>query len=151
VRFFRRGKSKVYIVPAVVGASPTSAELTAGTDVSGDLAAISGFGITNSPIPTPDLGTAFNSQIEGEDAAEDCSMTFYDDDTLNVLRTLLVKGAAVSVVLMPYGKISTKRCEVWKVKSTGFNDQWTLDASAAQAVCTFAVVAAPNQAGVIPT
>lgn len=151
MRFFRRGKSKIYIVPLVAGVSPTNAELTAGTDVSGDVAAISGFGLTNAPITTPDLGTAFNSQIEGEDTAEDCSLTFYDDDGVGVLRDLLAKGTECAVVLMPYGKIVGKRCEVWRVKSTGFNDQWAMDATAAQAVVTFAVQETPSQDSVIPT
>lgn len=151
MRFFRRGKSKIYIVPTIAGASPTTAELTAGTDVSGEVAAISGFGLTNSPITTPDLGTAFNSQIEGEDTAEDCSITFYDDDgTGSTLRTLLAKGTECHVVLMPYGKIAEKRLEKWPVKSTGFNDQWSMDAAAAQAVCTFAVRTTPTQNGVVP-
>lgn len=150
MRFFRRGKSKIYIVPSVAGDSPTSAELAAGTDISGDVAGISGFGLTNTPIVTPDLGTAFNSQIEGEDAAEDCSLTFYDDDGVGVLRDLLAKGTECVVILMPYGKIATKRCEKWPVKSTGFNDTWSMDAAAAQAVCTFAVREAPVQDGVVP-
>lgn len=150
MRFFRRGKSKIYIIPTIAGATPTSAEITAGTDVSGSVASISGFGLTNSPISTPDLGTLFNSQIEGEDSAEDCSITFYDDDTTTTLRTLLVKGTACHVVLMPYGNIATKRLERWPVKSTGFNDQWTLDSAAAQAVVTFAVTDTPNQNGTVP-
>lgn len=149
MRFFRRGKSKIWIIPTVAGTSPTTAEFTAGTDVSGDVAAISGFGLSNSPISVPDLGTTFNSQVEGEDTAEDCSVTFYDDDTTSTTRTLLAKGTAVCVVLLPYGKVSTKRCEVWRCKSTGFNDQWSLDATAAQATVNFAVLSTPNQAGVI--
>lgn len=150
MRFFRRGKSKIYVVPLIAGASPTAPELSAGTDVSGSTAAISGFGLTNSPISTPDLGTLFNSQIQGEDSTEDCSITFYDDDTASTLRTLLAKGTDCSVVLMPYGKVSTKRCEIWPVTSTGFNDQWSLDATAAQAMVTFAVRNTPNQAGILP-
>jgi hypothetical protein len=151
VRFFRRGKSKIYICPTVVGASPTTAEITAGTDISGSVAAISGFALTNAPIATPDLGTAFNSQIEGEDTVADSTLTLYDDDSTpgQTLRTLLAKGTAVSLVLMPYGKVAAKRCEVWPVKSVGFNDQWSMDATAAQAVVGFAITGTPNQAGVL--
>lgn len=150
MRFFRRGKSKIWVCPTVAGASPTSTELTAGTDISGYIAAINGFGLTNSPIATPDLGTSFNSQIEGEDTIADSSLGVYDDDTDDALRTLLAKGTEVCLVLMPYGNVPAKRCEVWKVKSTGFNDQWGMDAAAAQATVSFAVTATPNQAGTVP-
>jgi hypothetical protein len=153
MRFFRRGKSKIWICPTVAGSSPTTAELTAGTDISGSIAAIGGFGLTNSPITTPDLGTSFNSQIEGEDTVADSSFTVYDDDSEEgeALRELLAKGTEVCAVLMPYGKVATKRCEVWRIKSTGFNDTWSMDAAAAQAVVSVAVTQTPNQLGVIPT
>lgn len=152
MRFFRRGKSKVWICPTVAGDSPTTAELTAGTDISKYIASISGFGLTNSPITTPDLGTAFNSQIEGEDTVADSSFTLYDDDEEDgeLLRTLLARGTECCVVLMPYGRVATKRCEKWKVKVTGFNDQWSTDATAAQAVSSFAVSETPNQEGIVP-
>lgn len=153
MRFFRRGKSKIYVCPLVAGDSPTTAEITAGTDISGSIAAIAGFGLTNSPIATPDLGTAFNSQIEGEDAVADSSFTLYDDDSEagETLRTLLAKGTEVVIVLMPYGHIAAKRCEKWPVKSTGFNDTWSMDAAAAQAVVGFAISKTPVQDGIIPT
>lgn len=152
MRFFRRGKSKVYICPTVAGDSPTSAELTAGTDISKYIATISGFGITNTPITTPDLGTAFNSQIEGEDSVADSSFGLYDDDGTegDTLRELLAKGTECVVVLMPYGKIATKRCEKWPVRVTGFNDTYSTDATAAQAVAGFAVTEEPVQDGIIP-
>lgn len=152
MRFFRRGKSKVYVCPTVAGASPSRAELTAGYDVSGSIAAISGFGLTNSPIATPDLGTSFNSQIEGEDTVADSSFTVYDDDSSegDDLRDMLAKGTETCVVLMPYGDVPTKRLEVWRAKSTGFNDQWSMDASAAQAAVSFAITDTPNQVGVVP-
>lgn len=150
MRFFRRGKSKIWVTPTVAGTNPTLAEITAGTDISGSVAGISGFGITNSPIVTPDLGTAFNSQIEGEDAVADSSLTLYDDDASEVVRDLLAKGTTTCVLLMPYGNVTGKRLEVWRTRVTGFNDQWSLDASAAQALASFAILSQPNQDGSVP-
>lgn len=152
MRFFRRGKSKVLVCPTVAGDSPTRPEMTAGTDISKYVASVTGFGITNTPIVTPDLGTKFNSQIEGEDTVADSSFGLYDEDDEDgeALRALLAKGTEVCIVLLPYGDVATKRCEVWRVRSTGFNDQWSMDASAAQAVAGFAVTEEPEQAGVVP-
>ena len=149
-RFFRRGVSKIRFCPAVAGTSPTRPELTAGTDLSAGVAAIGGFSLSNAPIATPDLATSFDSQIDGPDTTDSSTLTFYDDDTTATIRTALAKGTAGFVILMPYGDVPTKRCEVWPVKSTGVNDQWSLDASAAQFQVGFAVTTKPNQAGVIP-
>ena len=149
-RFFRRGVSKVRFCPAVAGTSPTRAEINAGTDLSPSISAIGGFSLENSPITTPDLATNFDSQIDGPDAAGTSSLTFYDDDTATAVRTSQAKGTAGYIVLMPYGDVPTKRCEVWPVKSTGVNDQWGVDATAAQFMVGYAVTGKPNQSGVIP-
>ncbi len=149
-RFFRRGISKVRFLPAVAGASPTRAELNAGTDLSASIAAIGGFTLENAPIGTPDLSTNFDNQVDGPDTAGASSFTFYDDDTATAVRNALAKGTAGYIVLMPYGDVATKRCEVWPVKSTGVNDQWGLDAAAAQFIIGFAITSKPNQNGTIP-
>lgn len=150
-RFFRRGVSETWFLPAVTSlAAPSAAEFTAGTNMTKAVASITGFAITNDPIKTPDLGSAFDSQIDGVDSAEDSGFSFYDDKTDVVLRTALAKGTNGFVVLCPYGKIATKRCEVWPVRSTGFNDAWDMD-GAAQANAKFAITAPPVQNAVCPT
>lgn len=149
-RFFRRGTSKVKFLPSVAGSSPTRPEITAGTDLSASVASISGFQLNNNPITTPDLNTNFDSQIDGPDGAGDSSLTFYDDNASSTIRTALAKGTAGYIVLFPYGDVATKRLEVWPVKSTGVNDEWTTDAQAAQFQVGFAVTAVPNQNGTTP-
>ena len=149
-RFFRRGVSKVWFLPAVSNlAAPTSAEFTAGTDITSAVAGVSGFSISNAPIATPDLATSFDSQIDGTDTAEDSRLTFYDDTVDTVLRTALAKGTNGYIVLCPYGTVATKRCEVWPVRSTGYNDAWEME-GAAQANAGFAITAKPNQSAVLP-
>lgn len=149
-RFFRRGVSKVKFLPAIAGTSPTRSEITAGVDLSPAVAAINGFSLSNSPITTPDLATNFDSQINGPDAAGESSLNLYDDDTTTAMRTAVAKGTAGYIVLFPYGDVPTKRCEKWPVTSTGVNDEWSLDATAAQFQVGFAVTAVPVQNGVIP-
>lgn len=151
-RFFRRGVSKVYWLPAVSNPSaPTSTEVnTNGTDLSAQVAEISGFKLTNSPIALPDLATTFDSQINGVDTTEDSVLTFHDNDASSAIRNLLAKGNSGWIALMPYGNSAGKRCELWPVKSTGFNDDWSLDAKSAQAMATFAVTSSPTQNAVLP-
>lgn len=149
-RFFRRGYSKVKWAPAIAGTSPTRAEIDAGVNLSPQIAGINGFQLTNAPIETPDLETSFNSQIDGPDTTADSSLDFYDDNAAATIRNALAKGVSGYILLMPYGDTSGKRCEVWEVKSTGVNDTWSLDATAAQFTVGFAVLSVPEQAGTVP-
>lgn len=149
-RYTRKGVSKIsFVVTIASQAAPTIAEINAGTDLTPQTNDVAGFSFENSPINVPDLATTFVPQIPGEDAAADSTLTFYDDDASSTIRTALAKGNAGFIVLMPYGKTTTKRCEVWPVKSTGYNDEWTTGNESAKAHCKFAVTAAPNQAATV--
>jgi hypothetical protein len=149
-RFFRRGKSAIKFLPAVAGTSPTRPEIVAGVDLTGSINEISGFALANAPITTPDLATTFDSQIDGPDAAEDSALVIYDDDASATIRTALAKGTNGFIILFPYLDAVGKRLEKWPVRSTGVNDQWTLDAAAATFRVQFAVTSVPVQNGVTP-
>lgn len=152
-RFFRRGVSKVYFLPAVAApeTGPTTAEVTAGTSLTNDVAEIAGFQLSNSPIATPDLQSTFTKTIVGEDTTDTSTITFYDSDAAsNPIRTALAKGAAGFIVLMPYGSTAAKRVETWPVRSTGVNDEWTVGNDPARFMVGFAVTDVPSQNGVAP-
>ena len=149
-RFFRRGVSKIRFASAVVGNSPTRPEITASVDLSPAVSAINGFQFQNNPITTPDLSDNFDSQITGPDAAGDSSLNFYDDDVSTTIRTTLAKGTPGFLLYLPYGDVPTKRVEKWPVTSLGVNDEWSMDATAAQFQVQYAITSRPYQQGVIP-
>lgn len=150
-RFFRRGVSKIRFLPAVVVlAAPTAPEIAGGTDLTPQIAAISGFELANSPIETPDLNGTFSPQINGEDKTSASKLTFYDDDAASTIRTALAKGTKGFILFEPYGTASTKRAEVWPVTSTGVNDAWSTGNEAAKFDAAFAVTATPVQTAVLP-
>lgn len=154
-RFFRRGKSAIKFLPAVAAyangaGSPTRAEITAGTDLTPQTAEIAGFQLSNSPISVPNLKDKFTPQIEGEDTVADSTITFYDDDASAAIRTAQAKGVNGFIVLFPYGDISTKRCEVWPITSTGVNDEWTVGNDAARYAVGYAVTNVPSQNSTTP-
>jgi hypothetical protein len=152
-KFFRRGKSKIRFCPLVANpAAPTRAELTAGTDLSDFVAEIGGFSLSNSPISTPDLGASFTKSIPGEDTTDESSLTLYDDDQASgaPYRTTLARGVEGYIVLMPYGDIPARRCEVWHVISTGINEEWSLGNDSARTSVTFSVNSVPQQNAVVP-
>lgn len=143
--YFRRGLSLIYFLPAIAAPEdgPTSTELTAGINLSPAVAAIAGFTFANSPIPVPNLSAVFTGQIPGEDTADSSSLTFNDDKVDDVIRTALAKGASGFIALMPKGPGAGKPVQDWPVTSTGFNDQWDLGNTPAQAVCQFAITSPP--------
>lgn len=149
--FYRRGTSKIKSAPAVAGTSPTRAEINAGVDLSPHVIAVSGFMLKNSPISFSTLDTTFDSQIDGPDTADASTLDFKDDDVSNTVRTALAKGTPTQIILMPYGDVPTKRCEVWRTKSTGVNDDWGMDAKVAMFQVGFAILSVPTQSGVIPS
>jgi hypothetical protein len=155
-RFFRRGITKVKFLPTIAAVSggivgaPTRAEITAGTDVSPDVAELTGFQLSNSPIPTPNLNDAFTPQISGEDTVSDSSITFYDQDNATTIRTALAKGTSGYLVIFPYGDIATKRCQIYPVKTTGVNDEFSVGNDPARFVVGMAVTGVPNLTAVTP-
>jgi hypothetical protein len=150
-KFFRRGVSLVRFLPAVANpAAPSGAEISAGTVLTAAISAISGFQLSNSPIPVPDLATVFTAQINGEDTVADSTLTLNDDDTTTAIRTALAKGTSGFILLQPYGATAGKRCEVWPVKVTGYNDEWSVDNTNAKSVVGFAITGVPTQNAVNP-
>lgn len=150
-RFFRRGLSEVHFCPAVANlAAPSRAEVTAGVDLSTDIAEIGGFNFANSPIITPDLSTTFDTQIPGADTSDTSTLTFYDRDDDDTIRTTLVKGTDGFLVFFPYGDVPAARAEVWPTTATGVNDQWTMANEAAKFQVSFAIIAEPEQDAVVP-
>lgn len=147
-RFFRRGETKIVFETA--GATPTLAQINAGTDLSPAISNVTGWDFANSPITTPDLSTTFDTQIPGNDTAGTPTIEFYDDDASATIRTALAKGNAGFIVRCPYGIVNPKRSEVFAVKITALNDSYTLANEAAKFVVGFAITAAPNLNYTIP-
>lgn len=152
-RYFRRsdGQTRWYFLTAISNtAAPSTAEVNAGTALNTRICEISGFTYKNEPIECPDLSAAFVSTIGGEDKAEDCSLTFYDDDTNMALWNALAKGTTGYMVINPYARVSGTKCRVWQVVSLGPNDAYTLDAEAAKFMVDFSVATRPELNATFP-
>jgi hypothetical protein len=125
IRYFRRGISKAYFVPTIAAqAAPTAAEVTAGQNLTTDLADLTGFTFTNEPIAVPDWSDNFDSKIPGVDTTSDGTLTFYERALTNPLRTTLGKGVSGYVVIFYAGTAGATpaaldKCEVWPTTFTG--------------------------------
>lgn len=150
-RFWRRGVSKILFLPAVADTdAPTTLEITAGEDLTPQIAEIGGFNFSANPITTPDLSTTFDTQIPGPDSTDTSTLTFYDDDAEDTIRTTLDKGTRGYLLFQPYGGGSGDRAEVWRVESLGVNDEWSTGNEAARFAVSFAILEPPVQDAVNP-
>ncbi|MEA2703907.1 MAG: hypothetical protein QOD63_1852 [Actinomycetota bacterium] len=149
--FIIRGLARVYIVPAVaVRTAPTRAEINAGTNLTASVAGISGFALENQVREFAPVGAAFTEQRAGVDKVTGpCTLTLYEQKTTATIRAAVVKGSVGFVILVPYGDVVARRCEVWPVRVVTVATLWeTTAAITFRAV--FAPSAAPSQSAVLP-
>lgn len=146
-RYMRRGSVAIRFAPTVaVKSAPTTAEVTAGTDITPQFAEVTGFEFSNTPIPTPEMVSTFTPQIGGEDTAGDSTITFYEDNTTNPIRTALAKGITGYLLFYPYtaSPIATSKLEVWPIVVTSSHRQWSVGNDPARYVVAFAITSVPN-------
>lgn len=88
-RFIQPGVSLVYFLTTAANYDTlTRTELDAGTDISGELAAISGWSTTSNAVQTPDMASRFTPSISGMITADDSSLNFYASKDGQDARTL---------------------------------------------------------------
>lgn len=152
-KFFRRGVTKVWFLPAVANlAAPTAAEFTAGDDVTPGLQSLAGFTSANQAIDTPDADVPFTSNIPGEDRPEASSLTYYEDAaTVDAYRALFTEGTTGFIVICPKGKATGKPAEVWPVRVSAANRTIDFSNVAALEVFQFAITDAPEKDAVLPS
>lgn len=149
-RFFRRGKTKMYWVPTLSSTTaPSAAQINAGVNMTAQIADISGFEFSNSPISTPDLSSTFTTTIPGEDTAQEPQLMFYEDDTTNTLQSTLAKGTTGNAVIFFKGTAGASPAaadiaEVWPSISTGPYREYSMGNDPARWGARFTPTAAPS-------
>lgn len=119
-RFYDKGTTEFWFVPTISNkAAPSSAECTAGTDLTGDVNTWDGWAISSDTVDTPDLASRFTSQIDGDITAASSSITMYRDQASSDVRGLLPRGT-VGFICIPWdGSADGNLMDVFPVKVTG--------------------------------
>lgn len=153
MRFNRKGTTKIYYLPTIVATTliPTTSEITAGTDYTGQINAIDGWSLENQPIETPDMASTFVSKIGGDDSAADSSLTFYEDSTLDDVETNLAKGTSGFIVIFSKGKTTgAKGMDVYPITVVSNSKAYTADNEAAKITVQFTITDRPLFNGTAP-
>jgi hypothetical protein len=151
-RFFHVGETKVYYLPAVAAAdlTPTRAEINAGTDLSDELADISGWMIQGAEIETPDLGSTFNGKIPGRISVDDSSLTFYADETGVDVRSVLPRGTAGFILFADGGDVAGALADVYPIRVRAVGKQRSMGDEAGRLTIPFSITKKPAEDVVLP-
>lgn len=117
VRYIQAGVSKVYFLPTLAAypAAATTGEITGGTDITGEIADITGFSSKAEFVETPDLSNKFVPKISGRIKADDSSLTFYADKAGTDVRSVLTQGTTGFLVFMDGGNVSAQKMDQFAV------------------------------------
>lgn len=152
VRYFPTGTTRYIWVPTIVATTkiPTRAEINAGTDLSTDLAEVSGWTVSSDLIDTPDINKRFTSRIPGRITAEDSSLTFYEDKVGDDVRALLPRDTAGYVVRMGGGDVTLSLMDIFPVTVSSLSKNEGTDDEAARLTVEFAITSEPVEDVPIP-
>jgi hypothetical protein len=116
-QFIRPGTTKIFFVPTIAApATPTQAELTAGTNLTltsatNKVSGITGFGAKTNFVETPDFSSRQSGKVAGATTSDDSGLTFYEDTSSNPIRTTLAKDTT-GYILMASGGATTVSSKV---------------------------------------
>lgn len=149
-RYYPPGTRRVYWLPAVASvSSPTRAELDAGIDLTGEIAAMSGFSVSSATISVPDLATRFAPDIPGQITAASSSITFYASEDSDDIREILPRDQAGYIAVLWEGDQAGRSMDVYPVSVTSVPKDVTTT-NAGQMSVDFAVTAVPAENVEIP-
>lgn len=113
-RFVPQGTSRYYWLPTVAAADyiPTRIEIDGGTDLTGEVAAITGFTTTVAQVDTPDAETRFISRVPASITPDDSSITFYGSKDSEDAGSFFSRDQEGFLVFADGGDVATQNAEV---------------------------------------
>jgi hypothetical protein len=150
VRYFRPGTTKVVFAPAVVNKnSPTRAEINAGTDLSGDVAATEGWQPVSNVLDAPDLNSSFVSKVAGGQEVGDSTLTMYQSSNSVDVRSLLPRGTSGFILWFDEGDVSGRKADCFPITVGSLVKLRDLG-DVAQLQVSFAVTSVPGENWTVP-
>jgi hypothetical protein len=151
-RYFDVGTTRILFLDTIAAGTliPTRSELTAGVDLTAEVADLEGFAVTAEEIETPDFASLFTSKIGGRTSADDSSLTFYASIDGDDVRTELPLGTNGYIVFLDGGDVATQLMSIYpvRVRSTPMQRS-TSDAARVQ--IQFSITRPPKEFATIPS
>lgn len=157
--FIPAGRTRYWFVPTVaVITAPTLAEMSAGTDLTNVINAVTGFSGTSNTIDVANAGSTWTSKIGGMITAADSSFVINRSVTGADPALALFSDGSDGVtpptignfVILPRGNVASAKLKIFPIQVTSLEDSTALDA-ALQTTVHVAIVNPPSQLIAIPT
>lgn len=151
-RFFQPEVSKYYWLPTIAASTliPTRAEITAGIELSDEVADIAGFTGTQNFFEAPDFGHRFVPKMAGRIQAADSTITFYGSEDGKDIRDTLARGDRGYLVLMDGGDVELSLMDIFEVQVGSLNKQRSTNEQAFQIQVAFGITRPPAEDVPIP-
>lgn len=142
---------KVIFLPACADkANPTRAEIDAGTDLSNEVADLSGWTVQSNQIDAPDLGHKFTAQISGRTTAPDSSIVFYADITGADVRTVLPRGTEGFILMADGGDVAASKADNFPIKVSSVGKERSVGDEPKRLTIQFSITSEPAEDVSIP-
>jgi len=146
-RYISPEVTKVYWVESIADiTSPARAELDAGTDLTNEIASMTGWEVAADRVAVPDLGTRFTGRISGRVNPGDAQITFYASQDTEDVRDVLARGDKGFIYIADGGDVPTQKARVFAVEVSAVTP--TVDVAgteAARVVVDFSITAVAEQ------
>lgn len=151
-KFINVGVTTVYFVPEIEDVQePTRSELDAGTDLTNEITATSGWQVSSANVTYNPLGSTFTPSIPGRTTVEDSSLTLPQDLEGEDVREVLPRGTTGYVVIMHGGDVEDGPMDVWPVRVSSLGKSISTEGTEiASIVVSFAIPAEPAEDIAIP-
>lgn len=115
-RYISPEVAKCYFISTIADIdNPTRLEIDAGTDLTAEIAAMTGWEISADRVAVPDLGTRFTGRISGRVNPGDAQIVFYASQDTADIRDLLARGDSGFIYIADGGDVTGQKARVFEV------------------------------------
>ena len=153
-RYITPGVTKCYWVPAIPAypGAATRTELTAGSDLTNEIADVAGFAAKTQFVDVPDLSGPFVPVVPGRFKPDPSSLTFYGSKNSVDVRTTLTQGLSGFIVWLDGGDVPTQKMDEFAVTVGAVSVLRNIKGDdVLRGMVDFALTRAPGFNQVIPT
>lgn len=143
-RFIPQGTSKYLWAPTLANYTAVLlTEIDTTTDLTGEVAAISGFSTTGNQVDVPDAQSRFTKRVPGSVTPDDSSITFYGSKDGDDAGTFFTRDQSGFLIFMDGGNVAAQPMEVFPVTVVSVSRQREIT-SASQVVVSFSITDEPS-------
>ena len=150
-RYFDPEVSKVYFLTTIAASTfiPTRTEITAGKDLTDEIADLNGWVVGSDQLDTPDMGSRFPKKIGGMLTVDDSSLTFYADEAGDDIRSVLPRQTRGFIVFCDGGDVEDNKADCFPVEVLSNSQQRSLS-DAARRMVQFSITDRPAESFALP-